>query len=663
MSQTGFNATPPPVSAAQARRAEQAARVITVAVSEQTPVPPNKPVEARVQAVRSDGMVRVQTPQGEITFKVEDPAVLRELEAYVRQEKARIAIKVIPQNAPSRGPAPDQPAQPTTVQTAQVSLPPMPPRTPLPADIRHSATDVNVAITTDESALVQPQNLDQPLHITLKPNAPLPPQAFRLEPISESLVQQHITTNPAPIITATLQPQTPPVVAPIVTSTATDTPLFQTQTQTQTPSPSLTITTRVDETILQLPTQSLAPKTVPILTTLPDITPALTLPTAPDAQTLIQITPALDASLASKTIIPAPQIITGVETAAPIINAPAQTIASTPTVPPIEITNPILKAGYVPATIVAKTPEGLPMIAINAQTQAFAAPVPLSAPVPNAAITNASLTSSEFFILHAPLETVPIGATLTLSPQSVGSAEPLTQPLGPIAALAAPLGFFTPAPWEAMNTTLQTLAQTAPPVAQAFSAMIPAPAAAPANVAPAALFFIAAIRGGDVQSWLGEKAVQALRNAGRGNTITQLGNDMASIARAAAEPNSDGWRMMALPMMWHNEIHKMRVAYKRDDSQSDETLAQGGKPLRFVIDIDLNALGDVQLDALFKPDRLDMIVRSAQTFSPAMHQSMRRLYTDAIKHAGIGGELLFQTKDQGWVTIDANEINPKTVDV
>jgi len=50
--------------------------------------------------------------------------------------------------------------------------------------------------------------------------------------------------------------------------------------------------------------------------------------------------------------------------------------------------------------------------------------------------------------------------------------------------------------------------------ANAFAAMTPSPANA-AQFGPAVMFFVAAMRSGDVSGWLGNKAIDALQKSGK----------------------------------------------------------------------------------------------------------------------------------------------------
>ena len=75
-------------------------------------------------------------------------------------------------------------------------------------------------------------------------------------------------------------------------------------------------------------------------------------------------------------------------------------------------------------------------------------------------------------------------------------------------------------------------------------------------------------------------------------------------------------------------------------------------------------MGKVQLDGLFRPTqstsdtgRLDLVVRTENTFAQSTQSEMRRIYAKALRNTQITGELSFQNNPESWVTIQAEESN------
>ncbi len=254
-----------------------------------------------------------------------------------------------------------------------------------------------------------------------------------------------------------------------------------------------------------------------------------------------------------------------------------------------------------------------------------------------------------FFVLHLPVENIVPGTQITLIPQE-GIHAGIIIPAAPGMAQAPPqpLGFFAPQPWPVMDDIFQLLAQIMPHAAQGLANITPSPGN-PAQFGPAALFFIAALRGGDLTQWIGDRAADALRRAGRGGSLTRLGQEGNTLNRLSSEPVSQDWRGLSLPLYWENRMEKITLYYRHDEGREDKD--KQGKQMRFVFDLNLNVMGKVQLDGLFRAGRLDLVVRTLTPFSSPMQAEMRHIYAEGLRETGVTGELSFQNRPEQWVTI------------
>jgi hypothetical protein len=204
--------------------------------------------------------------------------------------------------------------------------------------------------------------------------------------------------------------------------------------------------------------------------------------------------------------------------------------------------------------------------------------------------------------------------------------------------------------WDVMNDIQRVLAQAAPQAAQAMQALSPSPAN-PAQLMPAALFFLAAMRGGDLSQWLGEKAQDILVKSGKGERMSRLSNEGNALNRMFGEMSGNEWRSMALPF-YYDGAYQKAMLHMRQDGQNGEDGKASGKSVRFIFDLAYDRIGDVQLDGLFHGGgRLDLILRTETPFSQIMQAEMRRLYAGAIEQANVVGELSFQNSLQQWVKV------------
>ncbi len=251
------------------------------------------------------------------------------------------------------------------------------------------------------------------------------------------------------------------------------------------------------------------------------------------------------------------------------------------------------------------------------------------------------------FAIQTAAEALPPGTQLQITPQAHAAIS-----TGAAAALPPFSYYLTPEAWPMMEDLYQTLARSAPATAQAFSNILPNPAN-PAQLTPAALFFIAAVRGGELNGWLGEKALDALRRDGKGGLLSRITQEGGLLSRLGAEPVSQDWRAVTLPMFHEGEIQKIALYYKHGHESGGDQ--QQGKQTRFIFDLKLDNMGKVQLDGLFRPGRLDLALRTETPFSQPVQADMRQTYAAALRQMQVTGELSFQNNAEQWVTIQVDD--------
>jgi hypothetical protein len=255
------------------------------------------------------------------------------------------------------------------------------------------------------------------------------------------------------------------------------------------------------------------------------------------------------------------------------------------------------------------------------------------------------------FALQVPSPDVVVGARIEVTPQAstgLNSAAVAASTL-PLAAQVAPQ------PWALLEDIQVHLAKAAPRAAMAMSAMTPSPAN-PAQFGPAVLFFIAAVRGGDITQWLSERGLDVLSKSGKG-LLSKLSQEGQTLTQSAREAAAQDWRTVNLPMAWEGQIHKVALYYKHENAPEDGGI-EGAQGTRFVFDLSLDRMGQVQVDGLFRPvsvdgKRLDIMVRTEEIFSEATRAEMRRVYANALRHTDVGGELSFQNDGAQWVTVQS----------
>lgn len=633
-----------------------------------------------IVAENKDGTLRIATPAGEIT--VQKPAARPDLIVG-----AKVDIEVPPGHPPRQITVRD--AQPPQTQQSQTPTPEAPPRdAPPPVVTAPPRPPINIpAQPPAPTPQTPPAPVTPDLTIRL---LPLPPQqaAQIIVPPAE-IIDTLLPTLPAPLLVAAerIAQAAPDLLTAelLRLPLAAHAPQITAQQVANVIIPQMPVSAFVTPApvpgglppAVQAPAQQLienilglgkAPSFLPASVTagapLIKFMPPVAAPAATTNFSLLtaRIPPAMAAFAALtpenliQTALTAPTAIpTTTGMVAPKMDA--QIIAIAP--PAVNLSAP-----GAPAMAVMNNPN--PFMPQTAA--AFAAPPAVSAGMlagqvsgmtaqnfPVLSVALPSLNAVQDFVMQFPADNMLPGAAVTVQP-----------PPGALATTAATTVMppFTPLPelmttglWPALDEAFQALQSAAPQAAHMMAqTAIPNTAAAP-RMPAVIMMFVAAMQGGDLQNWLGDKTIDTLRRIGKADIISRINRDGAAINRltAAETAPAQDWRSMPVPMMWDNHIHKIMLHYRHDREASKDG-EDKKKGTRFVLDIAPPRMGNVQLDGLHRPGesngRLDLIVRTKETLSPPMQQAMRRLYVHALESANLSGELSFQNKNSNWVRIE-----------
>ncbi len=251
-----------------------------------------------------------------------------------------------------------------------------------------------------------------------------------------------------------------------------------------------------------------------------------------------------------------------------------------------------------------------------------------------------------------PILQTPLG-TMTLevqSPLPLGTRMTLELPIGALLQSGAAggaespvspstLAYRGPALEEAL-LTLQTQAGAAPGAIEApMLGAIPQPGP---KLTSTLLFFLSALSSGEIDRWLGGQAMQTLRNAGRNNLLTRLGQDFKQMSRLAESAGGD-WHLYFIPLWDDDQAHQIRLFVRHgphdghgqdDDPEDDST--------RFVLEVELSRVGDLQLDGLVRGKRFDLILRTRTPMPETMRRDITQIFHDANEATGYRGNIGFQ---------------------
>ncbi len=361
-------------------------------------------------------------------------------------------------------------------------------------------------------------------------------------------------------------------------------------------------------------------------------------PPAADAPVIKQPVPALERSGAPVPVRPTP--------AAPAQAAPTQAItaprgpqagpAGASAAPP----PPGPSAAPAPQRTVATPPESI-----------VAGTRPLLQPMVDGRVT--ATTRDGRVVVATPL------GKLLLAPQAglaagdrVGLALQLPA-AGPRPAAAEPAN----RGWPALVEALQVLATE-----EAGPAAGPPSNAGPAELVPRTgprlgsglLFLMSALSGGSLPAWLGSGALERLERLGRAELVTRLGQEFNQMSRQAETPGGD-WRLLALPLVHEGAVMPVHFYLRRKPARPGDD--SGPRATRFVVELALSRLGELQLDGLVTGERFDLILRSRRPLGSRLRSDIAAIFQEANAITGAKGRIGFQTAED-WAAIEPAGSHP-----
>ncbi|MEQ9559116.1 MAG: hypothetical protein RIG67_25355 [Rhodospirillales bacterium] len=241
----------------------------------------------------------------------------------------------------------------------------------------------------------------------------------------------------------------------------------------------------------------------------------------------------------------------------------------------------------------------------------------------------------------------PEGARVVLTVTSAPLPPAQPEPLLDNAQLTLRQALFLDRQWPAMHEVADTLAQAAPNTAQhLLHAVLPRP---DGNMTANILFFLSAVRGGDVRAWLGDNTVRVLQRVNPG-LLGRMRDDMGQLSRLADEPSAGDWRIFMIPFLNGGQLEQIRL-FTRPQAEDDDT--EHGPGTRFVVDVTLSKLGHIQLDGLVDTAhrRMDMVVRSDTHLPPDMRNDIRHLYEMSGDITGFRGGVGFQAQPANFIAV------------
>ncbi|MBU6474998.1 MAG: hypothetical protein KGQ70_03450 [Alphaproteobacteria bacterium] len=254
------------------------------------------------------------------------------------------------------------------------------------------------------------------------------------------------------------------------------------------------------------------------------------------------------------------------------------------------------------------------------------------------------------FVITTPVS-VPSGSKIILTAAPMSAKDILQQ----LQRGLLPAAENAPSPqgetWPALQQVLQALPpaqQATAAAAQALRNTLPTPAQ---RLVPTALFFLAALRSGDIKNWLGEGTLDMIAKTASKGLASTLSGDFEKMSAQAKTALPGGWRAIAIPLRHEEQISRMQFYVRRQDDRAQKSpSASGAKPAtRFILDMSLSRLGPLQLDGYIHKKSFDMILRTEESLPLDMRQELMKRFAAGLAQVQMQGGIAFQTRKQGWM--------------
>lgn len=164
-----------------------------------------------------------------------------------------------------------------------------------------------------------------------------------------------------------------------------------------------------------------------------------------------------------------------------------------------------------------------------------------------------------------------------------------------------------------------------------------------AQMAPAMLFFLSALRSGGLDRLVGADRANAIERLHKG-LGERIEGDLRGASTGRARDGAGGeWRALGLPMLNDGELERIRL-YMRDRRGGEDEAdgERGSRATRFIVEASFTRLGQMQFDGLVRDKSFDLVVRSHQPFEEDLRDGIRGIFTDQLSAHGWAGSVTYQ---------------------
>lgn len=191
--------------------------------------------------------------------------------------------------------------------------------------------------------------------------------------------------------------------------------------------------------------------------------------------------------------------------------------------------------------------------------------------------------------------------------------------------------------WPALKEVVRVLgAMPDNPAGAALERMLPRPGP---QLAQQILAFVAGASRGSIRAWLGEATARLLEDAAGDGLFAKLDRDIAEMPNAR-QSGSGEWTLTVVPFADGQALRQIRFFERR--RKQDDPSRRPGETVRFVVECEHSAFGELQLDGLVQDDRMDLVLRSHAALPDDMTNDIRGIFERVCAVLHLGGQFTFQ---------------------
>lgn len=167
------------------------------------------------------------------------------------------------------------------------------------------------------------------------------------------------------------------------------------------------------------------------------------------------------------------------------------------------------------------------------------------------------------------------------------------------------------------------------------------------------LFFLNAVSRQSAREWLGETATNTLVQQGKTSLIDRLQEEFSRLGRMFSEAPTGEWRAIPIPMQIGDSVQALALLFRiwdagderAHDHQNEGEEAERKGRSRFLLEITLSKLGEIQLEGLLRGNRFDLIVRAHTELGPERQRAIETLYNKALSTNQLEGAVTFAKEE------------------